>query len=220
MNRRHLCFFLALLLTTAVAGAARAQSATATTEQAEQEFPVYIRQLMAESDAGNAASMSELANAYYVGIGVPKNLPEAIRLWRLASEGGDGRAFSMLGTLQYQGIGMQRDSAEAIRLWQKGAEKYDTDAMSQIGFAYLVGDSVPRNQTMAYMWFNLAASNGDKLAAKSRDSVAMMLGADQVAEAQRLGNEWQQQHPKPAPPAPPPKVELARPALSAPKPIP
>ena len=162
----------------------------------------HIKALMAEAEKGNVKAQTEVANAYYVGIGVPKSLQEAIKWWRKAADLGDGSAFSLLGTMSYLGNGVPKDSAEAIRMWHKGAEKYDKDAMSQLGFAYLVGDSVPKDHTLSYMWFNLAASNGDVSAAKSRDSVAKNLSADMVMEAQRLGSEWTAQHPKPAAPAP------------------
>lgn len=160
--------------------------------------PPYIKQMKIDAEQGNAKAQSELANAYFVGIGVNKNLQEAIRLWRLAAEQGNGRANSMLGTLHYQGVGVAKDSVEAIKYWQKGAEQYDTDAMSQLGYAYLVGDSLAKNTTMAYMWFNLAAAHGDRYAPKARDDVSKTMTGDMVAEAHRLAHEWEQQHPKPA----------------------
>ena len=173
----------------------------ASPESATGEAP-QVKQLMADAEKGDVKAQTELANSYYVGIGVPKNIQEAIKWWRKAADQGDGSSYSILGTLHYQGIGVNKDSAEAIRMWHKGAEKYDKDAMSQLGFAYLVGDSVPKDFTYSYMWFNLAASNGDVFSAKSRDSVAKNMSADMVMEAQRLGTEWQQQHPKPVAPAP------------------
>jgi TPR repeat protein len=194
-------FFVALLL---ACGAAHAQpkpllvpAADAEGEK-KSEYSPYIEQMMKDAEKNDVKAMTELATAYYVGIGVPKNLQEAIKLWRKAADAGSGKALSMLGTLSYQGSGMPKDVPEAIRLWHKAAEKYDTDAMSQIAFAYLVGDTVKKNHTLAYMWFNLASSNGDALATASRDGMAKNLTADMVAEAQNLGNQWVQQHPKPA----------------------
>lgn len=171
---------------------------------AEAESP-YMTQMRERAEREDVKAQNALANAYFHGTGVPKNLAEAIRWWRKAADHGSGEAYSLLGTMYYQGLGVPKDSAEAVRLWQKGAEKYDLDAQSQLGFAYLLGDAVPRNFTMAYMWFNIAASHGDAHAAKSRDSVAQSMNADMVAEAQQRGNEWVQQHPKPPEnkPAPP-----------------
>jgi hypothetical protein len=42
----------------------------------------------------------------------------------------------------------------------------------------------------AHKWVNLAAAEGDREAAKSRDVFAKLMTAEQVAEAQRLAREW------------------------------
>jgi hypothetical protein len=40
------------------------------------------------------------------------------------------------------------------------------------------------------MWFNLAASSGDKDAVKNRDDVAKQMTPARVAESQKLAREW------------------------------
>lgn len=175
-----------------------------------------MAQLRADAERGDVKAQNIIALAYFHGTGMPKNPQEAMRWLHKAADQGSGTALSLLGTMYYQGIGVPKDSAEAVRYWQKAAEKYDLDAQSQLGYAYLLGDAVPRNFTMAYMWFNIAAGNGDTGAAKGRDSIAQSMNSDMVAEAQRLGNEWMQQHPKPAVAAAPPPAQPF--AVSAPKP--
>ncbi|MBY0406597.1 MAG: sel1 repeat family protein [Rickettsiales bacterium] len=182
-TRRIIPFFFCAVL---LGGQARADTP-------ESPSMVALRQA---ADAGDVNAQNALADAYFHGTGLPKNPTEAIRWWRKAADKGSGEAYSLLGTVYYQGIGVPKDSAEAVRFWQKAAEMYDLDAMSQLGFAYLLGDALPRNFTMAYMWFNLAASNGDTIASKNRDSVAQSMSAEMVQEAQQLGTEWLQQHPK------------------------
>jgi hypothetical protein len=46
------------------------------------------------------------------------------------------------------------------------------------------------------MWFNLAAAQGIKDAAKARDSLAERMTPTQIAEAQRLAREWMEKHQK------------------------
>ncbi len=178
-------YFIAFLLAIACA--------PAFADTGESPAMMQVRQ---DADRGNVDAQNAMADAYFHGLGEQKNPLEAIRWWRKAADQGSGTAYSLLGTVYYQGIGVPKDSAEAVRMWQKGAEKYDLDAQSQLGFAYLLGDTVPRNFTQAYMWFNIAASNGDKNAPKNRDSIAQSMTADMVSEAQQLGNEWMQQHPR------------------------
>lgn len=186
-------FFIAMLFSgVMLAGAACADTPESPT----------LTALRADAERGDVKAQNIMADAYFHGTGVQKNPQEALRWLRKAADLGDGRAFSLLGTMYYQGIGVPKDSNEAVRWWTKGAEKYDTDAQSQLAYAYLLGDAVPRNFTMAYMWFNIAASNGDANAVKGRDSVSQSLNAEMVAEAQRLGQEWMQEHAKPVVAAP------------------
>ena len=55
---------------------------------------------------------------------------------------------------------------------------------------YNLGQGVPQNYILAYMWSNLAATKGDKAAVKNRDLIATLMTPAQIAEAQRLAHEW------------------------------
>ena len=47
-----------------------------------------------------------------------------------------------------------------------------------------------QNYILAHMWFNLAAAQGDAEALANRDHLARMMTPAQIAEAQRLAQEW------------------------------
>jgi len=55
---------------------------------------------------------------------------------------------------------------------------------------YLLGYGVPKDTVLMYMWFNLAAANGNKDTAKVRDLATKTMTPAQIAEAQRLSREW------------------------------
>jgi hypothetical protein len=65
---------------------------------------------------------------------------------------------------------------------------------------YYNGQGVPQNYVHAHMWFNLAASNPAAKkeprdeAVHNRDVLAQKMTAAQIAEAQKLAQEWK---PKP-----------------------
>lgn len=153
----------------------------------------YIEEIREKAAKEDAEAQNQLAVAYYTGIGVKKDLEKAISWWTRAAENGSGRANSMIGTMYYQGTGVKKNIIEAIKYWHLAAEKKDPDAMSQLGYVYLLGDSVKKNLTLAYMWFNLAAGLGDQQAIRQRDEISHRISSVQAAEAQRLGNDWQQQ---------------------------
>ena len=60
-----------------------------------------------------------------------------------------------------------------------------------LGTMYASGDQgVPKDYVQAYMWYNLAASQGDPNSMKQRDDIARLMKGDQLAQAQRLSNDW------------------------------
>jgi TPR repeat protein len=55
---------------------------------------------------------------------------------------------------------------------------------------YGAGEGVPQDYVLAYMWFNLAAAQGQKGAKSARDEIAKRMTSEQVEEAQKLAREW------------------------------
>jgi len=49
---------------------------------------------------------------------------------------------------------------------------------------------VQQNYVQAHMWFNLAAAQGDKVAASNLVWVAAKMTPTQIAEAQELARDW------------------------------
>ena len=54
---------------------------------------------------------------------------------------------------------------------------------------YIKGKGVLQDYVLAHMWFNLAASQGDKLATENREIVAKEITPSQIEKAQRLARE-------------------------------
>jgi TPR repeat protein len=55
---------------------------------------------------------------------------------------------------------------------------------------YDEGEGVPKNLVQAYKWYSLAAANGDKPAPQLRDLLTNHMTKAQIAEAQKLAQEW------------------------------
>lgn len=88
------------------------------------------------------------------------------------------------------------DYNTAVSLWRLLAEKGSARAQGLLGGAYTVGKGVPQDHVLAYMWFNLAATQGDRKAAEVREKIAGALTREQLAKAQHLTREWLAAHPK------------------------
>ena len=89
---------------------------------------------------------------------------------------------------------MEKDNAEAVRWFRLAAEQGDTGGQSGLAHAYLKGSGVPKDNVYAYMWFHIAAAQGDKTSEIRRDTVALKMTPDQIAEAQRMAREWMARH--------------------------
>jgi len=55
---------------------------------------------------------------------------------------------------------------------------------------YANGEGVPENYVEAFMWFNLAAAQGDRIAIENRDAIRSSMTPEQIAEGQKLSLEW------------------------------
>ncbi len=67
--------------------------------------------------------------------------------------------------------------------------------MHNFGLMYMMGDGVPRDLVMSYMWLNLAAAQGDENAREARYVTEHQMTSEQIAEAQRLSREFKVKSP-------------------------
>ena len=80
--------------------------------------------------------------------------------------------------------------AVALAEWQAAAGDGDARAMLALGRLYLAGLGSPQDYVRAHMWFNLAASRGEREAAEERNALNERMAPAARAEAQRLAREW------------------------------
>ena len=62
-------------------------------------------------------------------------------------------------------------------------------AQSNLGVMYEYGQGVPQDYIRAHMWYNIAASSGDKNASINRDIVAKNMNPADISAAQKLARE-------------------------------
>ena len=79
---------------------------------------------------------------------------------------------------------------EALAQWRAAADAGDRRAMLELGRLYRMGLGAPQDYELAHMWFNLAASRGEMAALKERNSLAVKMTPQQVAEAQERARAW------------------------------
>lgn len=140
---------------------------------------------------GNADALYMLSVFYKLGKeGIIQRDPkEALRLLRMAVEKGNADAQNALAYSYELGEGVVQNYAEALRLYKLAAAQNKVDR--SLGSMYAKGSGVVQDYIRAHMWWNIAASFGDKLAEKNRDEIETYMTRQQVAEAQRMALDCQ-----------------------------
>ena len=145
------------------------------------------------ADLGHTEAQYAMAVRYFNGTGVPQDYLHA-RYWCMkAAENGVDEARLLMARFYLEALGVERDEAEGVA-WvaeaavQKG--KTARQAQAMLGSLFQRGVGVERDLKMAYVWYSVAAANGDGGAPISRDLVAKGLSADELDEAQALAGQY------------------------------
>ena len=88
--------------------------------------------------AGTSRAVVNLARMHAEGMGVPKDLAEAIRLYKAVAKS-EFRAQLELGRVYSRGMGVQADSDEALRWYSAAAGREDDDCVDDAFTAAFVG---------------------------------------------------------------------------------
>jgi TPR repeat protein len=81
-----------------------------------------------------------------------------------------------------------------VRWWRKAAGQGYAAAQYRLGVMYDTGKGVPQDFVQAHMWFDLAASQGNKPAAENRDVAAGKMSPADISRSQRLARAWMETH--------------------------
>lgn len=163
--------------------------AYATGEGVDNDPKEAVRYYRLAVAGGSYYAATNLAYHYQSGNGVIKDDEEAANLLMFASDAGYVQAKKSLGNLYVEGKGVAVDFEKASKLYREAAILGDIECQRVTGDRYQQGLGVTADYVEAYAWYNVCAASGDELAAKSRESVAQHLQADQVAAAQKRSRE-------------------------------
>jgi uncharacterized protein len=119
---------------------------------------------------------------------------KAIKEFMPRVEQGDAAAQYWVGIVYYDERSDLQDYDEAEKWFRKAAEQGVVDAQRYLGEMYIKGRGVPQDFVLAHMWSNLAGMNGVKLGADNMAEVEKLMTAAQIADAQKLAQEWLAKH--------------------------
>ena len=84
----------------------------------------------------------------------------------------------------------QGDYVTAFEESRPPAERGDGEAQYMLGFLYARGEGVRRDLVRAYLWFTLAARQGDAIAADALAGLSARMSREQIAAAESLARAW------------------------------
>ena len=119
----------------------------------------------------------------------------AYRLWRPLADQGTSSAQYSLGLMYDNGLGVPQDNAAAVSWYRNAADQGNAGAQNNLGVMYGNGQGVLQDYVQAHKWISLSASSATtadvrEQGTKNRDIVAARMTPQQIAEAQRLAQEW------------------------------
>ena len=131
----------------------------------DKQVPV-LKQLQGRADLGDSTAQFTLSQMYQDGIGVQKNVQEAIKYYELASSQQDLRAEYNLGLLYLEGNGVPADYPKALTLLRDAAFKgndfaqYALARIDELGYSNAAGELVIKpDHEQAIAMYDLASAN-------------------------------------------------------------
>jgi TPR repeat protein len=146
------------------------------------------------AEQGHAESQFGMGLLYANGFGVPLDDDQALKWYRLAADQGHAQALCNLAVMHANGWGVPQSDEEAFKWYSLAAEHGATEAQSSLGTMYSGGFGAAQDNVQAHKWFTIASELGDQSAAFTRDDLAARMSAEEIAEAERLANEWIESH--------------------------
>ncbi len=155
-----------------------------------EDYATALREWRPLAEQGDALAQYNLGLLYRKGRGVPQDDVQARKWYEKAAAQGQAKAQFNLGTLYFNGEGVSKNYQQALRWFRLAADQGEALAQTKIAIMYDEGQGVPKNIVQAYKWYSLAAMNGDKPAPLILNLLANQMTPAQIAEAQKLAQEW------------------------------
>jgi TPR repeat protein len=154
-------------------------------------LPLAYKEFLASAKEGHADSQFNVALMYERGIGVAKNLEEAVVWYRKSALQGNSAAQFNLGVLYENGFGTKVDFAKANEWYRKASVQGDALAIGNLGMLYLRGQGVKENKVagLALLLVSATRDSSPENHAKRNISSTRGLNTEMIVAAQKLSAE-------------------------------
>ncbi len=173
----------------------RERTRTAHQQTVKQDDEIAFEWFLKAAQAGHAAAQLQVGRMYEDGRGTGRDYGSALKWYKKAAEQG-------LVEAQYKVMEHEQSPAPAGALKvpdiatraadMRRAEEGSVEAQLKVARMFGRGIGVPKDYVQAYLWYNLAAAQGDAAARSERDELEQLMTARQIADSQRLSREMLQ----------------------------
>ena len=152
------------------------------------DYKTALKEFRPLAEQGLADAQYNLAWMYEHGEGVTQDYKKALKWYQLAVEQGDATAGHQLGVMHHYGWGVKTNYKEALRFYRLAAPQV-VQSQYSLGAMYYQGQGVDQDIVIAYMWFYVAAENGNPRSKGNINVLAKEMKPKQIAKAEKLARE-------------------------------
>lgn len=139
-----------------------------------------------ESKANTGFGFHTMGNIYYYGLGVKKDVVQALGYYRKAADRDYPAALNKLAGFHDRGLVLEENRALAAQLYHRAAALGHTDALYNLAVAYAKGHGLDPAPEKAYAIFSSLAARGDQAADEARQVLSASLTEQQIESARAL----------------------------------
>jgi hypothetical protein len=124
-------------------------------------MPVETRTLLSRAGAGDVDAEYKLGQAYLLGRGFEKDIPQAFKWYGRAAQQGHNGARYKLGLIYQTGEGIKQNYMRASKWYRLAADMgHLPEAQFAMGQLYFLGLGVLQDYPEAFTWYEKAAGQG------------------------------------------------------------
>jgi TPR repeat protein len=137
---------------------------------------------LALAQKGDPAMQFKLGMQYWARL----DYQQAFNWIKAAADRGHPDAIYQLGMAYLYGRGTIQNYKYAHQRFEQAAKLNNNEAQYLLGIMHRDGMGVPVSRDLAYAWLNIAASNGNEVAAIERERMALIMSPAETARAQEM----------------------------------
>lgn len=151
-----------------------------------------VRLFNQAAEGGNITAQYMMGMIYYNGYGITKNDDRAFQYLKKAASQYDEAQYQL--ALRYMNAeGTPRNYGNAVNNLNKAAKQGHIPSMLWLGDILAAGTSYPKNEYLAYVWYNIASVYDAQSASGKRDMLEKKLKIEEVLQAQSAAESYKAQ---------------------------